>query len=76
VTAIEYKPRIIREMHLDLLIDDEPHVAEAVARIPVPVLLVDRPWNRGSLPPGVARVRSWPEVLDYVDARARGCPAQ
>lgn len=68
--AADYKPRIIRERGLDLLIDDELHVALAAAAIPVPVLLVDRPWNRAVLPPGVQRVADWEEALQRVDALA------
>jgi len=64
--AAAYKSRVIRERGLDLLIDDERHVAVAVAALPVPVLLLDRPWNRGSLPPGVSRVATWGEILEKV----------
>jgi uncharacterized HAD superfamily protein len=72
--AVDYKPRVIRERRLDLLIDDEPHVAAAVAGIPVPVLLPDRPWNRGPLAPGVVRVHTWEEIQTLVArmADARG----
>ncbi len=65
-TAVVFKPRVIREQGLDLLIDDELHVAEAVARLPVPVLLFDRPWNQGDLLPGITRVRAWGEILRRV----------
>jgi phosphoglycolate phosphatase-like HAD superfamily hydrolase len=68
--AAEYKPRVIRERGLELLIDDELHVALAAAAIPVPVLLVDRPWNAGDLPPGVDRVRGWEEIALRVKALA------
>jgi dihydroflavonol-4-reductase len=34
-SAMEFKPRIVRERRLDLLIDDELHVAKAVAGLPV-----------------------------------------
>ena len=50
--ASDYKPRIAREMKLDLLVEDELHVALAAARVPIPVLLFDRPWNQGDLPLG------------------------
>jgi uncharacterized HAD superfamily protein len=64
-SAVAYKPRIARERRLDLLIDDELHVAAAVGAS-VPVLLLDRPWNRGALPPGVSRVATWSEILARV----------
>lgn len=64
-SAAAYKPRIVQERALDVLIDDELHVAAAVGAR-VPVLLLDRPWNRGPLPPGVSRVSTWDEILDQV----------
>jgi uncharacterized HAD superfamily protein len=70
--AVEYKPRIVRERRLDLLIDDELHVAAAVAAVPAPVLLLDRPWNRGDVPAGVTRVQGWPQILSLVAAMADG----
>jgi uncharacterized HAD superfamily protein len=73
-TAEEYKPRIARERRLDLLIEDELHVAVATARIPIPVLLFDRPWNQGDLPGGVTRVREWEQVLRFVDSLAQVLP--
>ena len=72
-TAAEYKPRVIRERRLDLLIDDELHVAVAAARVPVPVLLFDRPWNQGELPGVITRVSSWSQILRCVAAAAATC---
>jgi uncharacterized protein len=69
-TAAEYKPRVVRERRLDVLIEDELHVAAAAALVPVPVLLFDRPWNQGVLPGGVTRVTNWAHVLRYVKAAA------
>ena len=68
--AVEYKPRIVRERRLDLLIEDELAVAVATAAASAPVLLFDRPWNQGELPQGVTRVRKWDEVQRLVAARA------
>ena len=69
-TSAVYKPRIVRELHLDLLIEDELHVALAAAQVPIPVLLFDRPWNQAELPPGMTRVSSWDEVRRLVAALA------
>jgi uncharacterized HAD superfamily protein len=66
----EYKPRIVRELGLDLLIEDELHVALAAAGVPVPVLLFDRPWNQADLPRGITRVASWEQVLRLITAQA------
>ena len=68
--AAEYKPRVVRERRLDLLIEDERHVAVAAALVPVPVLLFDRPWNQGELPGGITRVTNWNHVLRWVEAAA------
>jgi uncharacterized HAD superfamily protein len=73
-TAVEFKPRVIREQKLDLLIDDELHLAEAVARLPIPVLLFDRPWNQAPLPPGITRVHAWDEILRWVAGYSAGAP--
>jgi len=72
--AVEYKPRVVRERRLDLLIEDELHVAVATASLPVPVLLFDRPWNQGQLPPGVTRVRGWGDVVRLADETRRAWP--
>ena len=68
--AAEYKPRVVRERRLDLLIEDERHVAVAAALVPVPVLLFDRPWNQGELPGGITRITNWNHVLRWVEAAA------
>jgi uncharacterized HAD superfamily protein len=66
--AVDYKPRIVREKRLQLLIEDELHVALAAAQVPVPVFLMDRPWNQGDLPQNVTRVGSWDQLLRLVEA--------
>ena len=65
-----YKPRVLRELGLQLHIEDELDVARAAARIPVQVLLLDRPWNRGDLPGGVTRVKDWDQVVRRVAEEA------
>jgi uncharacterized protein len=73
--AADYKPRIVRERRLEVLIEDELHVARAVAAIPIPVLLFDRPWNQGLLPEGIVRVANWKEILTWVE-RHEPAPAR
>jgi hypothetical protein len=68
--AAVYKPRIVRERRLDLLIEDERALALATAKASAPVLLFDRPWNQGELPQGVTRVKTWDEVRRLVEAHA------
>ena len=69
-TAVEYKPRIVRERCLDLLIEDERALAVATAEASAPVLLFDRPWNQGELSQGVTRVKTWNEVRRLVEEQA------
>ena len=71
--AAVYKPRIVRERRLDLLIEDERALALATAKASAPVLLFDRPWNQGELPQGVTRVKTWDEVRRLVEAHATLC---
>lgn len=70
----EYKTRIVRELCLDLLIEDELHVALEAAKVPIPVLLFDRPWNQGTLPSGITRVTEWSQVLRLVASQAAARP--
>jgi len=65
-----YKPRVLRELGLQLHIEDELDMARAVAEVPVPVLLFDRPWNQGELPEGVTRVGDWEQVVRRVAEEA------
>lgn len=62
-TIPDYKRREAGRLGLDVLVEDEFPAARAVAQAGVPVLLMDRPWNQGPLPPRVLRVASWPEAL-------------
>lgn len=62
-TIADYKGREAGRLGLDVLVEDELPAARAVAGAGVPVLLMDRPWNCGPLPPGIVRVASWAEAL-------------
>jgi phosphoglycolate phosphatase-like HAD superfamily hydrolase len=62
-TIPEFKGRAAREQRLDVLVEDELPAARAVAAAGVPVLLMDRAWNQGILPPGIVRIASWGEAL-------------
>jgi uncharacterized HAD superfamily protein len=61
-----YKSGVASRLQLDLFIEDELTVAIAVAESAVPVLLFDRPWNQGTLPDNMQRVRHWNEVLTWI----------
>ena len=65
-TIPDYKRRAAGALGLDVLVEDEFPAARAVAQAGVPVLLMDRPWNQGALPPRIVRVASWAEALARV----------
>ena len=67
-TIPDYKGRAAGELGLDVLVEDEFPAARAVARAGVAVLLMDRPWNQGPLPPRIVRVASWAEALTRLAA--------
>lgn len=62
------KSEVCAEIKAQVLIEDVLHNAEDVAKSGVPVLLPDRPWNRDCTPPGVVRVHSWKEIVDWIEA--------
>jgi len=64
----EYKGRTARDRRLDVLVEDEFPAARAVAQAGVAVLLMDRPWNQGALPPRMERIASWAEALARLGA--------
>ena len=67
-TIPDYKGRAAGELRLDVLVEDEFPAARAVAQAGVPVLLMDRPWNQGPLPPRIRRVASWADALAHLAA--------
>ncbi len=71
-TIPAYKGRAAGALGLDVLVEDEFPAARAVAQAGVPVLLMDRPWNQGPVPPRIVRVASWAEAL----ARLADWPAE
>ena len=56
---IDYKKVVAVDKKIDLMIEDALEIAIA---LPIPVLLLDRPWNRGALPRHVKRVKNWEEI--------------
>lgn len=64
----EYKKRIANKLGLEVFLEDELHVALALADPSLlSVFLFDRPWNQGFLPPGVQRIHSWQEALQRIN---------
>ena len=64
------KSAVCKEIGAVVHIEDAPSHAYEVATAGIPVLLLDRPWNRNSsLPRAVTRVHSWNEVSHWMNAR-------
>ncbi|MBI3990407.1 MAG: hypothetical protein HY347_12430 [candidate division NC10 bacterium] len=70
----EHKKKAITALGLQVFVEDEPHVARALAELPLKVLLFDKPWNQGSLPSSVRRIHSWPEALEAINGLDRCSP--
>jgi uncharacterized HAD superfamily protein len=66
VPALLHKCRVVETLALDLLLDDELHVALKVAELPLQVLLFDKPWNQGPLPKHVLRIPAWSCILSWL----------
>jgi hypothetical protein len=58
-------------LHCDLFIEDCYDNAEMLAAAGIRVLLIDCPYNRAVLPPGITRVKSWPEIEAHVARQSR-----
>lgn len=61
------KSEICKEIGAIVLVDDALKHAEEVAKKGIPVLLPDRPWNRDYTPRGVIRVKSWDEIISWIE---------
>jgi len=60
------KSEVCRAINAKLLVEDAPHHAAEVAAVGIPVIMPDRPWNQGMLPPHVIRAFSWDEAADII----------
>lgn len=59
------KLAICKQENVDILIEDNLDYAEECAEENIQVLLLDTPWNQGTLPDNVYRVHSWKEILQH-----------
>lgn len=58
--TISYKKRIVKEKGIDVLIEDSLEISEVMD---IPVILIDRPWNRGVTGKrNLFRVKTWKEI--------------
>ncbi len=66
------KADLLKEIGADYLIDDQPKHCLSAAEVGIKVLLFgDYKWNQvDALPAGVVRVKDWPEVARYFDAKS------
>ncbi|MBP9690505.1 hypothetical protein KBD81_00330 [Candidatus Woesebacteria bacterium] len=60
------KHEVCIEHGAELLIEDSLLYAQECCDA-IPVLLLDYPWNQGTLPPNTTRVYSWEEIVKRVD---------
>lgn len=60
------KPEICQQLGIGLIVEDSMDYARQCAEVGIPVVLLDRPWNQGSLPRSVTRVCSWEEITSAV----------
>jgi hypothetical protein len=60
----EFKKNIVITQRIGLMIEDSPEISKNLS---VPVLLLDRPWNRVELGSNVHRMEDWLEISKYFD---------
>jgi 5'(3')-deoxyribonucleotidase len=60
------KAEVCRSIGARTLIDDALRHAREVSSSGIPVLLPDRPWNRGETPPGVHRLQTWDDIVKWI----------
>ena len=51
------------EHDITCMVDDALHNAQSVGGKGIPVFLLDRPWNQGTLPLNTTRVLDWAEIM-------------
>jgi len=64
----KHKREAAAALRLEAFVEDERRTAETLVTLPLPVFLLDRPWNRGPALPNLTRVRDWAEVLAHLTA--------
>lgn len=61
------KPQIARKLGVDIAIEDSYYQARAYASAGIPVVLLEKPWNREyDLTEGMTRVPSWEQIVEQV----------
>lgn len=61
------KADVCNDHGLGIFVDDALHNAVDIAAIGCTVLMPDKPWNQGELPPNVYRIfGGWPEITEHI----------
>lgn len=60
------KKEICLERKLHVMVEDTLEIGKKISSAGIPVLLMDAPYNRGSLPGLVYRKRSWEEIYRFI----------
>ncbi len=62
------KLRYCRQISADIMIDDKPDIALFLAENGMTVLLFDAPYNQSTEHKNITRVKSWDEILRFVNS--------
>lgn len=66
VTSGQSKKQLCEKLGIQVLVEDSREYAVDCASSKTSVILIDKPWNKGNIPKGVYRVKSWPEALERI----------
>lgn len=68
---VPYKKEVADKNKLDIFIEDAIEIARGMD---IPVFLLDKPWNQGSVPKNVIRVGFWREIEEKLPKVLRVAP--
>lgn len=68
------KGAVCRELGIDVFVEDQVHNARAISSAGVPVIMLEAPYNRTFLAPGVVHAGSWPEIVGRIGELLDGRP--
>jgi uncharacterized HAD superfamily protein len=68
MTNYQDKSRFCQEMNIDIFIEDSLENAFSIHDTGIQVILFDAPYNQGSLPPGITRIKDWNEIYLLIEA--------
>lgn len=62
------KQEICEDLHVNIMIEDSPKYAEAIAKKGIKVLMMAQPWNAETKLENVERVTDWNEILEKINS--------